>query len=782
MNSKKKPNVKSESPKLKKMAAKVASPQSGFSYDGTQRRQAQATQRESEDKFKYVFDHSVTGLSITLPSGEINVNRAFCKMLGYTQKELKSCKWQDITHPQDVELTQDAINKLLSGEKESVRFNKRYIHKNGSVVWVDLSSTLRRNKAGKPLYLITSLTDITGHKLAEQALIQSEEKFRLLTEKSIFGIYIIQHAKMAYVNPSFAKTFGYSPAEIIGRLSPRDLIHPDDIQAVMKRLQERLDGQIEISSNAYKAIKKDGSLIYIEVYGMVIDYQGGPAVMGTLIDVTERSQADEQLQYQAALLANVNDAIVASDHQFRLTAMNAAAESLYGWKAEEVLGQSGTEIFRTEWPSVDADEMRRKITEIGYWRGEATQVLKNGARIPVEISSMVLRDKSGQITGYVSMNRDITERKRLEEALRQSEERFSRLSAATSEGIAISDQGRIVDANPQLEKMLGCGPGELIGFNAMDFVAPESRDLVIANMRAGIEGPYEHLALKKDGSIFPVEIRARAILHKGRQTRVTVIRDITERKQADEEIRQLNARLEQRVEERTRELRAAQEKLIRQEKLAVLGQLAGGVGHELRNPLGIISSAVYYLKLVQPEADGKIKEYYTMIEQEVRNSEKIITDLLDFARVESMVREPVSVNELVEYTLTRFPIPDSVKVTLRLSSSMPVVFADPRQIVQVLGNLTVNACQAMPAGGRLTISARRQKGMLAIAVKDTGVGIPPENISKLFEPLFTTKTSGIGLGLAVSQKLAEANDGRIEVKSEPGKGSTFTLVIPIHGR
>jgi signal transduction histidine kinase len=255
--------------------------------------------------------------------------------------------------------------------------------------------------------------------------------------------------------------------------------------------------------------------------------------------------------------------------------------------------------------------------------------------------------------------------------------------------------------------------------------------------------------------------------------------------------------LEAAVEARTSELREAQEQLIRQEKLAVLGKLAGGVGHELRNPLAVILNAVYYLRLVQTDASDKIRQYHNMIEQEARNAEKIITDLLDFARIKSVDRESVAVPELVQRVLERFPAPDAVTVTFDFHPDLPPVFVDPRQMEQVLGNLVVNACQAMistplrgqaspttlTSGGKLSVIGEQLSvdGVIwvQIAVKDTGSGITPENMKKIFEPLFTTKAKGIGLGLAVSQKLVEANGGRIEVESEPGKGSTFIVWLPV---
>ena len=254
--------------------------------------------------------------------------------------------------------------------------------------------------------------------------------------------------------------------------------------------------------------------------------------------------------------------------------------------------------------------------------------------------------------------------------------------------------------------------------------------------------------------------------------------DITERKRAEGALQEHSQRLEEMVDERTQELREAHEKLVRQEKLAILGQLAGGVGHELRNPLGVISNAVYFLQMTLPDADETTKEYLEMISAEVRNSTRIISDLLDFSRTRMPDREEAAVSELVAEVLKKRPPPENVEATTEIAPDLPPVFVDPRQMGQVLGNLVVNAYQAMKEGGKLTISAQAEKGQVSLSVADTGCGIPPENMAKLFEPLFTTRAKGIGLGLMVVKNLVEANGGSIEAESEEGKGSTFTVRLP----
>ncbi len=221
-------------------------------------------------------------------------------------------------------------------------------------------------------------------------------------------------------------------------------------------------------------------------------------------------------------------------------------------------------------------------------------------------------------------------------------------------------------------------------------------------------------------------------------------------------------------------LREAQAELVRKEKLAMLGQLAGGVGHELRTPLGVIKNSVYYLNMILPH-DEKIRKHLAILDREVANSDRIVTELLDFARVKAPVREAASLVSIVRAALQQLSRPESVTVQLALAESMPAVLIDAHQVGQILLNLLQNAVQAMPDGGRVTVSVGEDRESVFAAVEDTGVGVPPENLAKIFQPLFTTKAKGIGLGLALARDLAEANGGRITVDSTVGQGSRFAV-------
>jgi signal transduction histidine kinase len=251
--------------------------------------------------------------------------------------------------------------------------------------------------------------------------------------------------------------------------------------------------------------------------------------------------------------------------------------------------------------------------------------------------------------------------------------------------------------------------------------------------------------------------------------------------------------LEARVADRTRELRhaleglqAAQDELVKRERLAILGQLAGGVGHELRNPLGVMTNALYYLEAVLTDVPPTVGEYLGILRTQIGLSERIVTDLLDFARVKSPERQETPLEQLVNDQLARIAMPPNIHIESVFPSDLPAVCVDRVQMGQVVLNLITNAVQAMvgsraPAetAGNLLLRGRvLETHQVELQVRDSGPGIAPEHLEKIFEPLFTTKARGIGLGLAVSRTLARANGGDITVTSQPGAGARFSLTLP----
>jgi len=226
-----------------------------------------------------------------------------------------------------------------------------------------------------------------------------------------------------------------------------------------------------------------------------------------------------------------------------------------------------------------------------------------------------------------------------------------------------------------------------------------------------------------------------------------------------------------------------QEQLIRSEKLAAIGKLASGVGHELRNPLGAIKNAVFYVrrriaKTDLPATEPRVVEFLDIIDDEVNAANKVITDLLGFSRVAKPTVSPVSIAGVLEDALKHTHLPENVELTKDIDNNLPMVMVDADQIRQVFLNIVLNALQAMPEGGRLDIRASSKENLVEVEFADTGSGIPESIINKIFDPLFTTKAKGVGLGLSVCKSILDRHEGGIRVESKVGKGATFTVSLP----
>ena len=249
-------------------------------------------------------------------------------------------------------------------------------------------------------------------------------------------------------------------------------------------------------------------------------------------------------------------------------------------------------------------------------------------------------------------------------------------------------------------------------------------------------------------------------------------------RQSQERYKRLNDELEQQVQQRTRELRDAQEKLHRGEKLAMVGKFTSSIGHEIRNPLAVINNSIYYLKMVLPNAEGKIKKHLDIIQAEVTRSQKIVTDLLDFSRVKPSALTDTNINSIIDAALSPIQKPANVDVRKIFDAAMHPIRADQGQLIQVFTNLINNAIEAMPQGGILELRTIAGSTTVEARVKDTGIGISDEHRDKIFQPLFSTKSSGMGLGLALVKDIVEKHDGTITFESTVGVGSTFVVRLP----
>jgi PAS domain S-box-containing protein len=353
--------------------------------------------------------------------------------------------------------------------------------------------------------------------------------------------------------------------------------------------------------------------------------------------------------------------------------------------------------------------------------------------------------------------------------------------------------GTYTYVSPTAKKIIGYNPQELVGKTIFDIMPEEDAQTLRENLQKLVttKQPFHNLERKivnKAGALIVFETNGAPILdEKGNLLGVRgADRDITLRKHNEKELQkyavqleEVRSTLEHTVEERTMELRKAHESLIRKEKLAVLGELAGSVSHELRNPLGVIKNAIYFFKMrMHTFDDEEVKENIELINKEITTANKIIYDLLDFTRDKSPVRLEVNLNQLVQEMLSKSPIPDTVRVLKDLAEFMVPIAIDPTQIAQVFSNLIENALQAMGEGGTLRVATRADNTTVAVIFTDNGCGIPQDNLEKIFDPLFTTKTKGIGLGLVIAKNLVEANGGTVTVKSDGRSGTTFTVLFP----
>ena len=408
---------------------------------------------------------------------------------------------------------------------------------------------------------------------------------------------------------------------------------------------------------------------------------------------------------------------------------------------------------------------------------------------------------------------EIAERRRAEEETKELLLQNRAILESAGEGIYGLDlEGKTTFANPASARMIGYQPEELLGkfqHAILHHTRPDGTPYpreecpIYLTFKTGTASHVDdELFWKKDGTSFPVEYASTPMWKNGKLTgAVVVFKDITDRRLAEENVQRLKKELEVKVEERTRQLTEAQEELLRREKLNLLGMIAGNVGNELRNPLGVMSNAVFFLESQLADADESVKEYLGIIRKEIDGSRRVLSDFIDYFHARAPRLKEVPVDELIKQSLAGCGLPENIMVSLSFPENLPAVTVDPSQMKQVFQNLITNAVQALPEGGELRISAirvgngapggspvsddkggaprREDADSVEVSISDSGAGISPEHMGKVFQPLFTTKARGIGLGLPICQGFVEAIGGRIVVSNNPMQGATFKVLLPV---
>ncbi len=506
-------------------------------------------------------------------------------------------------------------------------------------------------------------------------------------------------------------------------------------------------------------------------------------------DITERKKAEEQLveseEKYRALVETADDVILLTDlkggHIFR----NKAYFTSLGYEVGEEIDSDG---FANVHPD-DIPEVRAKMGEL-LTQGSATSEYrvrhKDGSWVYRFAKSTVIYNQAHEPKAIMAIIRDVTESKKAEQALRESEEEFRSLFANMVDGFAycrmiFSDKVKPVDfvylqINDAFEKITGLKRDLVIGKKVTEAIPGTEK----ANPE--LFEIYGRVALTGKSENFEVFFKPLALwLHVSvysprKEYFVAMFEDISNRKKMEAELEEYSKHLENLVEDRTKQLKDS-------ERLAAIGTTAGMVGHDIRNPLQAIAGDVYLLKeelKAMPEGEEKssAKESLEGIEKNIDYINKIVADLQDFARPLKPNVEETDLKLIIDELLAKNGLPDNVKVTVKVEAEARKVVADSTFINRIMYNLVNNAVQAMPKGGKLTIHAYKEEKGVVISVKDNGVGIPEAIKSKLFTPMFTTKAKGQGFGLPVIKRMTEALGGTVIFKSQEGKGTTFIIRLP----
>ncbi len=742
------------------------------------RRKAEEELRRSEERHRTVVESAAEGIFVAQDRKIVYANRRAVAMIGYTLEELKGMRIMGLFHPEDRAELLDRFGRWQRGEPSPRYPPLRLQAKDGKIRWV-APSVATITWEGRPA-LVSLLHDVTHQREAEEELRKSEERYRTLVDNSGEGILVVQDNRVVFANRRTLRTGGYSLEEL-QQMSVWDHFHPEDVEKAKRRLEGWLKGERQPRYYPLRVMLKNGSIRWLLFNAANINWDGKPALLVLMEDITEQKHLEDMLieseRRYRTVLEEAEDCYYETDLQGKLIFFSDALARQLGYSPAELLGLN----FRQYVPEEEWENVFRTFNQV-YRTGvplrgfRAVQVTRDGRRITVEYSVLPRRNEKGEIVGFRGVCRDVTERREMEEAIRRSEERLRTALDEMEEGYFELDiAGNFTFVNDAMCHIMGYSREEIVGSNYRKLVAREDweRMFKVFNEVYRTGRPQKGIVFKavhKDGSIGIGELNALPLWdEKGEIVGFRGIgRDITEPLKAEEERRGL---------ERRAHLAA---------RLASVGEMASGVAHEINNPLtGVIGYA--QLLLARKDIPEDTKAALEVINESAQRVASILRRLLTFARQYKPERRLVNINEIVEAALrlrTYHLETSNITVTRQLDPKLPATVADPGQLQQVFLNIIINAEAAMkrlPKRGRLVVKTEAPGSVIRISFKDNGPGIAPEHLERIFEPFFTTAEvgEGTGLGLSVCHGIIAEHNGRIWAESQLGKGATFFIELPI---
>jgi two-component system, cell cycle sensor histidine kinase and response regulator CckA len=752
------------------------------------RKRAEDALREREELFRAIFNNAGVGIGIADKNKTFTlVNDRMAQMLDASQDELIGASNLDITHPEDIELSRNRLDSLFLGEVDAYRVEKRYRRKDGSDLWVDLSVSDIRDKDGNTQASIGMFTDITDKKQAEKFLQAVSSRHKALLE-AIPDIIIEVDANKIYTwaNRSGFDFFG---EDVIGKEAA--YYFEGEQSRTYEAVRPLFDGDENVIYVESWQRRKDGEKRLLAWWCRVLkDAQGNvTGALSSARDITEYKQTEVRLRNSEEKYRELFDeapiGYLEYDNEGRIVSINQRGLEMFGYTAQDMIGEYVWKF------NLEEDFARRQILEkLSGTRGpgrslERTYRRKDSTTIPVLIEDRVIKDEQGRITGIRSALQDITERKRAEQALQESEKNYRDLYDEAPIGYHEYDtEGRITRVNRRELEMLGYRAEEMVGRPVWDFLVEktEARESIRARL-AGLEPPrkgFTRTYVRKDGITLSMLIDSTVV--KNSEGQITGIRaallDVTERRRADAEKEKLQAQL------------------IQAQKMESVGRLAGGVAHDFNNKLGIIIGNVE-LAMMGVDPSGPVHQELQEIQKAAQRSADLVRQLLAFARKQTVSPKVLDLNDTVAGMLKMLHrlIGEDIGLAWMPGHDLWPIRIDPSQVDQILANLAVNAKDAVAGVGKVTIETNNivldevycadHAGFVPgeyvlLSVSDNGIGMSKAVLEHLFEPFFTTKEvgKGTGLGLSTIYGIVKQNRGFVNVYSEPGKGTTLKVYLP----